>query len=232
MIWWLTLACLPNPESVSLSGQVLSSQYAESGAPNVRVESLDSELASFAEATTDTNGEFTVEVQASGVYHLHLSGQGLVTTAFAGIVGQNDLELAAGSTFVRSEEEIEALRDLHANCPTSGDPGGIIEGVVEFPLTSDATGEAVIAESAFVRASLNDAVDYPTCVLDDDGVSAEADGRVGTTGRFAIFGVDPGAITVAFRQEIGDKTLTNYGFVLMPEDGIAPFHPATIDLPK
>ena len=44
MIWWLTLACLPNPESVSLSGQVLSSQYAESGASGVRVESLDPTL--------------------------------------------------------------------------------------------------------------------------------------------------------------------------------------------
>ena len=32
MIWWLTLACLPNPESVSLSGQVLSSPSTQSRA--------------------------------------------------------------------------------------------------------------------------------------------------------------------------------------------------------
>ena len=97
MIWWLTLACLPNPEAVRLSGQVLSSQYSESGAPGVRVESLDPMLSPFAEATSDDNGEFGVEVQASGVYHLHLSGEGIVTTAFAGIVGQQDIDLSPGS---------------------------------------------------------------------------------------------------------------------------------------
>ena len=39
MIWWLTLACLPNPDAVSLSGQVLVSQYEESGVPDVQVQS-------------------------------------------------------------------------------------------------------------------------------------------------------------------------------------------------
>lgn len=232
MIWWLTLACLPNPEAVSLSGQVLSSQYAESGASGVRVESMDPTLSPFAETTTDDNGEFSVEVQASGVYHLHFSGDGIVTTAFAGIVGQSDIALSSGSVFVRTESEVAALRDMHENCPSASEPGGVIEGVVEFPLTSDVTGEAVIAESAVVRASLNDAADYTTCVLDDEGESVATEGQVGATGRFAIFGVEPGAVTIEFVQAIGDKTLTNYGFVLMPEDGIAPFHPATIDLPK
>lgn len=232
MIWWLTLACLHNPDSVYVSGQVLAEQYAESGASGVTVESINAQLEPFAETTTDASGAFEVEAQASGVYHLHLSGDGIVPTAFSGIVGQNDIELSAGSLFVRSETEVAALRDVHENCPTANDPGGIIEGVVVFPLTSDTTGEAVVAESATVSASLNDAVSYTACILDDDGVSLSADGRVGTTGRFAFFGVRPGAITVEFQQEIGDKTLTNYGFALMPQDGIVPFHPATIDLPK
>ena len=94
------------------------------------------------------------------------------------------------------------------------------------------TGEAVIAESAVVRASLNDAADYTTCVLDDEGESVATEGQVGATGRSPSSAWSPEAITIEFVQAIGDKTLTNYGFVLMPEDGIAPFHPATIDLPK
>ena len=91
------------------------------------------------------------------------------------------------------------------------------------------TGEAVIVR-AIVRASLNDAANYTT-ILDDEGESLPTEGQVGATDA-SIFGVEPGAITIEFVQAIGDKTLTNYGFVLMPEDGIAPFHPATIDLPK
>ena len=232
MILLLTLACLPNPDSVSLLGQVLSGQYTESGAPAVSVESLDAELVPFAETTTDTNGEFEVEVRASGVYHLHLSGEDVVTTAFSGIVGQKDIELSAGSLFVRSEAEVAALRETYENCPTATDAGGIIEGIVEFPLTSDATGDAIIAATAKVSASLNDAVDYSSCVLDDDGESLDSEGAVGATGRFAIFGLEPGAVTVEFRQDIGNRTLSNYGFVLMPEDGIAPFYPAIIDLPQ
>ena len=230
MIWWLTLACMPNPDAVNLSGQVLSSQYVESGAPNVQVQSLNAKLAPHAESVTDADGKFEVEVEASGVYHLHLSGEGLTTTTFSGIVGQQDIELTEGSLFVRSEDEVDALRAAHINCPTAMNPGGIVEGVVEFPLTSDATGDAIIAQEATVIASLNDAVDYTACVFDDDGVSLDTDGIVGATGRFAIFGVEPGAITIEFVQQIGNKTLTNYGFALMPEDGIAPFHPAFIDL--
>ena len=232
MILLFTLACLPDPDSVNLSGQVLAGQYAESGAPNLQVESLDSMLAPFDETSTDTNGEFSVGVQASGVYHLHLSGEGTITTAFSGVVGQSDIELDTGKLFVRTEEEVAALRGAHENCPTATDAGGIIEGIVEFPLTSDATGEAIIAESAKVTASLNDAVTYESCVLDDDGASLASGGSVGATGRFAIFGVAPGSITLEFRQDIGNTTLTNYGFVLMPENGIAPFHPAIIDLPQ
>ena len=64
MIWWLTLACLPNPDAVSLSGQVLVSQYEESGAPDVQVQSINAELAPFAEAVTGADGEFEVEVEA------------------------------------------------------------------------------------------------------------------------------------------------------------------------
>ncbi len=232
MIWWTFLACLPDPSTVVLSGQVLASQYAESGAADIHVAAMDTDLEMISETTTDQNGQFSIDVPASGVYHLHLSGTDMITTAFSGVVGQKDIELPEDSLFIRSEEEVAAIRSLHGNCPTSGVSGGIIEGVVEFPLTSDTTGEAIVAENAMVSASLNDAVPYTACVLDDDGESVEDGQQVGTTGRFAIFGVDPGVITIEIQQEIADKSLTNYGFALMPESGIAPVHPALIDLPQ
>ena len=84
-------------------------------------ESMDPTLSPFAETTTDDNGEFSVEVQASGVYHLHFSGDGIVTTAFAGIVGQSDIALSSGSVFVRTESEVAALRDMHENCPSASE---------------------------------------------------------------------------------------------------------------
>ena len=232
MIGWFLIACLPDPGSVTLTGRVLSTQYGDDGAPNVTIESFDSELEPYAEAATGANGEFSVEVMASRVYHLHLTGDGIVPTAFSGIVGQQDVSLEDGDLYVRTEEEVAALRALHDQCPSAEEEGGIIEGVVEFPLISDASGEAVVAESAEVSAALNDATSYAACVLDDDGLSVADPGQVGVTGRFAIFGVAPGAVTVEFQQPIGDKTLSNYGFALLPEGGIAPFHPAIIDLPQ
>ena len=58
----------------------------------------------------------------------------MVTTSFAGIVGQQDIALSGG-VFVRSEAEVRcALRHAHSNCPTAMEPGGVIEGVIGIHL--------------------------------------------------------------------------------------------------
>ena len=103
---------------------------------------------------------------------------------------------------------------------------------MKFPIVSDATEETIIAQKARVIASHGDGQRYETCYLDDDGVSLATGGRVGATGLFAVFGVNDGAISIEFQQDIGSQILSNYAFAAMPDNGVVPLFPVFIDLPS
>jgi hypothetical protein len=230
MTWLLWLACTPPPTEVTLSGQVLTGQDSGMGAADVLVSIRNSQTDPHGEVTTDANGLFEIAVPSSNVYHMILSGTDIVPTSFSGIIGQSDLQIPADELFVRTESDLEGLRSAFENCPTAFDEGGVVEGVVQFRLQDTDDGSYLAANQATVEAYNTDEVQFDACYLDDDGISEEDGSAVGTTGRFAIFGVPEGPITVQFKQDIGGLTIENFGFVYLPEDGIAPFHPAFVDL--
>jgi hypothetical protein len=232
MLLLFTMACLENGYDIQLSGRVRTSQESSEPASNITVESLNSTLGLHAETKTDDAGMFQVAAQANSAFHLHFSGQGFRDTSFSGVIGNSDLALGDDHIFLRSNEDIDALRILHENCPQAEDEGGIVEGIVKFPILSDATGDTIVAQKARVIASHQDGQLYETCYLDDDGASLTTGGRVGATGLFAIFGVNDGAISIEFQQDIGSQILSNYVFATMPDNGIVPLFPVFIDLPS
>jgi len=230
MILMLLAACLPQPGEIALSGQVQTAQDSEQGAPDITVNAFDAELAPYSETVTDEQGLFSVPVQSNRVYHLAFSGEGISTTAFSGVVGSSDTAIAENELFIRSNAEVEAMRLEYGNCAASELEGGIVEGIVYFRLQNSRDDNYLIAEEAMVEVYDSNGTQYETCYLGTNGESLEAGSEVGATGRFAAFGVPAGPTTVAFRQEIGAGVIENFGYALMPEDGIAPFHPAFIDL--
>lgn len=230
MIAFFLVACLPEPIEVQLSGQVLTAQDSAQGAPDLTVTAYGSELEEYSATETDDDGMFTTAVQSNRVYHLVVEGTDATPTAFSGVVGSADTSIAEDELFIRSTTETEALRTIHQNCEPSSLEGGIVEGVVHFQLQNAQDDSYLIAEEAMVEVYDVDGTQYETCYLNTDGESLEAGTEVGATGRFAAFGIPSGAITVVFKQEFGELVIENYGFVFMPEDGIAPFHPAFIDL--
>ncbi len=231
MLYLLALACLDSKSEVMLSGRVRSNQDDGSPATGVDVSSIDPELAVYGEAQTNDGGHFEVAVVANGVFHVHFSKAGFTTTSFSGVVGSRDFSLGEDYFFLRSDEEVAALRALHQNCSSSEIDGGIVEGIVQLPLQSDTTGSYTIAKDARVTATVNGGVTYNACYLDDDGLSDESGDRVGSTGRFAIFGLDEGAIELEFQQDIGNSTISNYAFAYMPTNGIVPLFSIFLDLP-
>ena len=226
----MAAACIPEPTDITLSGQVLIAQDAEQGAPGIGVKAFDSELNEYSTAETDEDGRFATIVQSNRVYHLVLTGIDVNPTAFSGVVGSSDTAIEADELFVRSVSEVDALRSTHDQCTAASNEGGIVEGTVYFRLRNEQDESFLIAEEAMVEVYDANGTQYDTCYLDTDGNSLEAGSEVGATGQFAAFGIPPGAITVVFRQELGASVIENYGFVYMPENGIAPFHPAFIDI--
>jgi len=230
MIILLLVGCLPVPGEVQLSGQILTAQDSGVGAPEIAVAAHDSELQPYSDTITDEDGLFSVPVQTSRVWHLVFTGTGVVPTAFSGVVGETDTAIPEDALYVRSETEVEALRVTHSLCLTAQDEGGIVEGVVRFRLQNSQDESYLIAEESYVEVYDVDGQSYDVCYLDNDGESLEKGSAVGATGRFIAFGLPAGPITVAFKQDVSSQTIENYGFVMLPEYGIAPFHPAFIDL--
>ena len=230
MIVFLWMSCALPSTVVTLSGQVLAAQDSEVEAPDVKVSIRNAESKLHGEVTTDEDGMFEIEIPGSNVYHMVLEGEESLPTAFSGIVGQSDVDIPKEELFLRSEAEVLALRDAFSACPTANDAGAIVEGIVRFKLQNTDDESFLVAPLTAIVAFTQDGIEYTACYLDEDGVSVEEAENVGTTGRFAVFGLPAGPTTVRFQQNIGGMIVENYGYVYIPENGIAPFHPAFVDL--
>jgi hypothetical protein len=230
MTWFLWLACVQPPTEAILSGQIMTGQDSGVGAADILVSIRNAETKPHGEVTTDTNGLFEISVPSSNVYHMILSGNDIAPTSFSGIIGDADLAIPVDELFVRTDADVEGLRAAFENCPTASDDGGVVEGIVQFRLLDNDDNSFLAASDAMVEVFNANGTQFDACYLDDDGFSAEEADNVGTTGRFAVFGVPEGPTTVLFKQDIGGLTIENYGFVYMPENGTAPFHPAFVDL--
>jgi len=230
MMWILWMACTPPPTEVLLSGQVLTGQDSGVGAADVLVSIRNSQTDPHGEVTTDEDGLFEISIPSSNVYHMILSGTGIAATSFSGIIGQSDLLIPQDELFVRTDADIAGLRSAFEHCPTAQEEGGIIEGTVQLRLQDTDDDSFLAANQAMVEVFNADGVQFDACYLDDDGMSEEDGSTVGSTGRFAAFGVPEGPISVLFKQDIGGLIVENYGFVYLAKDGVAPFHPAFVDL--
>jgi hypothetical protein len=226
----LFLGCMEPAGDITLSGQILTRQDSGAGAAGITVNIRDSMTDPYTETVTDEDGEFSLLVPANAVYHMILSGEEVASTAFSGVAGQEDLAIPSDLLFVRTLLEVDAYRAAFQSCAASDLSGGIAEGILEYRLQNTTDDSFLIAEEAFVEAFDANGTQYETCYLDNDGESLELGAAVGATGRFIAFGIPEGPTTLIFKQDFGGLKIENYAFVYMPEGGIAPFHPAFIDL--
>ena len=227
----LLLACADPVDEVQLTGQVLAEQDGSTGAPGVSVVLRDGQTDVYSETTTDDDGVFKIASPPSSAYHLAFSAPDFATTAFSGIIGSKDQSIARDLLWVRSEADVSGIRALFEACEDAEAEGGIIEGVVWYRVQDQLTGDYKVADEVAVKVFDNRGIAYPVCYLDEDGVSDEDGVQVGATGRFAAFGLPEAPMTVEFNRDFGANPITSYAFVYLPENGIAPFHPALIEFP-
>jgi hypothetical protein len=222
---------------VLLEGVVHAEPYAQ-GLPleGVSVVSRDGEHARFSSTRTDESGAFALDIAAGQDLFLELSLEGRVTTLFAGEAGLYDMDVGAGTLFVRDAEAHAALRASFGAC---GDPpeGGVVEGEVRVYFGGFSPENLPVADGAWVRITDAEGQEREACYLDDEGTWDAEALHVGETGRFAFFGLPPGPymmhVAWGTRPEeggqAGDYSWLDY-YLWAAEGATTPFYPAFVEV--
>jgi hypothetical protein len=233
MITLLLAACVVGDTTqISVSGRLYDSPDADAGiVAGASVAALDAYGVEVDTATADDSGTFEVEVVSWDVFHLHLSADGYATTAWAGTAGESDIAADEGVLWLRSETDLDALRATYSSCPSVQDEGGVVEGVMRLYIPGQEDNDTLpLVTTGVVTAWTVDGVAYPACYLDAKGASDPDATSTGETGNFAVFGVPSGPISVELGYTTyGTTAESGWYFVWLPDDGVAPMHPALVE---
>jgi hypothetical protein len=229
----LLLACtVDDTVQIAVSGRLFDGPEADAlVVAGATVAALDANGEEVDRATSSSLGEFSVQVPGWDTFHLHLGAEGFATTAFSGNAGGVDVTADDGVLWLRSEDELAALRATHAACPSAQDEGGVVEGLMRLYIPDQEDPDTLpVVTTGHVSAWTADGVEYPACYLDDEGASSADADETGETGRFAVFGVPSGPISVSLSYaQYGVETDPGWYFVWMGEDQVAPLYPALVE---
>ncbi len=234
----LLAACWTLPDTVTFTGTVFDGPDEDAtavGGAGVATRNAALELVD--ETTADAEGAFSVRAAASQAVFFALDGEGYAPTAFSTMAGTEDVAVPDGALWLRSEAEVEALRETFGDCAaTAGDTGGdagatgIVEGEVRFWLpVSDPVDTWPVVTTATVTVQDGAGEEWSACYLDDDGNADPDATETGATGRFAVFGVPAGPITVRVLAAITEEQTEESLYVgYLPEGGVFPMYAALI----
>ena len=226
-------ACYPLPDKVVLSGVVLDAPYGDGEPlPDAQVVVRDATLEVCGETSTNDDGLFSLDVAAGQDMYVQVGAEGYSTHLFAGSSGFFDLDFNDGTLWSRPQADAEAIVADFGDCAAGGE-GGVIEGEVRLYMGGIPAQDLIVVETATVTAYDWNGDALPTCYLDEDGQPAPDGEMTNATGRFGIFDVPAGPITIEATYYIdGTDEVGQYWYyrVLMVEGAVAPFYPLLVEV--
>jgi len=233
LVTLLLNGCLGFPTEVQLTGTLLDS-YGGQGLQGADIAVHDAMNQPGATSTTGANGAIDIAVPSSQSFFLTFSddADGYVPTSFTGLAGLDDVQAEDGVLFMRSGDDLSALRTEFAACPDVDSTQAVVEGEVRVYLPVEEIDQLPTVPDASIIVYDADDNEYSACYLDDKGKSVADGSRTGATGRFAVFGVPPGPISVAVTWAFTeDLDLTSWYIVRAPQGGVVPMYPAWVQGP-
>jgi len=178
-------------------------------------------------------GEFSVSAPASSTFFVQTAGADRVRTTFTGWSGIDDIDIDPGVLWVRSADELDEIRGEFSECDRASLPGGIIEGEVRVYLpVEEPTDDLPLVSTAQASVEDQEGETIEACYLDDEGLSSPDTEQTGDSGRFAIFGLEPGLTWLTVTYAVTDDLEESSEYpILLPENGTAPLYPVLVDLP-
>ena len=232
LVWLMMTGCVET--EFLISGEVTDAR--DGGAPvsgaDVTLRDMNGER--YSEATTDSDGRFEAAMPPQQLFFMVADAEGFVPTSFAGLSAAAPLEIIEGEVWLRNSSDLESIRATFDGCapPTLGE-GGIIEGEVRLYVLAGQESETLpLVTTATVTAFTADGVAISGCYLDDEGVSAPESGVTGETGRFALFNIPAGTISINISYDYGGAEPQEDWYVMYaPEGGVVPIYPALSSMP-
>ena len=226
-LWVLGLTgCLE--DSIFFSGVVFD-DYQEDASPvsEAEVRIYDALLDLSHALTAGEDGSFGVDMASGSHFYLNLSGEGFHTTAISGSAGYTDFDVSNGELWMVSDETMDQLEADFAGCPSIGEEGGVVFGETRI---AENNGSGTITYTyglSWVQVYDSEGNIYPACYLVDDLDQVTYDPTAdftGLWGRFAVFGVPTGPLTVEWGYNIVHRALATFFLFTTREYGLS-VHP-------
>jgi hypothetical protein len=221
-------------DEVFISGPITDTRGGGSPIADASVSLRGTEGDLFSSAVTDSDGWFEAPVPPQQIFFLHAEADGFVATSFAGLSSAEPIAVTEGELWLRQSTDLESIRSEFDGCaPESLGLGGVIEGEVRLYVAPDQDLDTLpLVTTATVTAYTADGSVSVGCYLDDEGVSAPGSAVTGETGRFALFNVPSGSISVLVSYTYGGtEPHEDWYIVYVPEGGVVPLYPALSTIP-
>lgn len=229
----LSLGCTPKQiTEVTLSGKAFDGPVSIDGVfGSVTTATIDG--ATFGEANTNSDGRFAVPAPAGQPAAVIVNSEDHAPTAFLVGIGTADLTAPSGSIWGRRASVLDELRAEFSDCPDALTADSTaLEGVVRLDLGQTDEGDDALPSVTTAEVQVYDSSGtvLDACYLDDDGVYSEEATVTGQTGRFAVFGAEPGLVEVYIAYDANGYTVATTFLAWLPTAGTAPFYPALVPL--
>ncbi|MEN0068025.1 MAG: hypothetical protein AAGA48_38200 [Myxococcota bacterium] len=234
----VVLATACTDDLVSLNGRITNGPLPENpGLVDGEIEILDYDSGqSLATAAVGADGEFEIELPGARSIVALVRSPNTVTTAFVGTAGFVDVTLDEGTLYGLDPMVIEQWRSDFAGCPDV-DSRIFAFGIMEFVnLSGKEDGFSPIAGGGRAQV-LKDGETFLPCYLDPDkGTYDPKADRTGATGRFAIFGLEPGPALLDVVFEWAPDSFDAPGIINIwvpegDEEVVVPYLPLRLQFP-
>ncbi|MFT5682754.1 MAG: hypothetical protein ACI8RZ_003678 [Myxococcota bacterium] len=233
MLTLLALGCISS--STTMSGAIMDGPDSTAAVPDTAITIRSAGGSEWDAVTADATGSFEVTVPSHALFYLSAEAEGFRTTVFTGASDDAPVVVDDGTLWMRTEADIETLIADFGDCAAeeSANGGGVIEGEIRLQVfESSEVNDFPIVTTAAVLAYTESGVPYTACYLDSEGNPSIDAVSTGETGRFAVFGVPSGLISLQIRYDYGGPEEQEDWYPLyMPDDGTVPMWPALVSMP-
>ena len=231
--FFLLCGCPPKPiTEVQLTGTVFDGPDSVDGVAGASVEVLTVDGASFDTITADAQGRFSLAVPAGQpLFVLVGDTADHVPTSFTVNIGTVDVQAPAGTLWARRASVLAEVQNDFTGCGLADAAPTTVEGDVRLYLGEvEESDQLPLVTTATVFADDGSGVLLGACYLDDLGNSDPGMGETGETGRYGIFGLAPGVVTLTVSYETSESVTTVDLLIYVPDGGTVPLYPTLVPI--